>query len=112
VYLVQGSQDTAARVVLTGSQQMARSLAGKLAAVSADGKTLSLETPNLRRGEGRQLLTIDIKLTDKTKVIYDGVAKDGAKPTVGYAVRVELADGSEDTADKIYLAGPDRAGRR
>jgi hypothetical protein len=33
------------------------------------------------------------------------VGKGGAKPVIGQAVRVELAEGSEDAAAKAYFSG-------
>jgi RNA polymerase sigma factor (sigma-70 family) len=113
VYLVAGSQDTAARVEFLGQQQEKRPaiVAGKVVAVSADGKVLTLEFDQPTRGREPEKRKVDIKSTDKTLTIYLGVPKDGAKPTIGYMVRAELMDGSEDTAAKIYL-GPNRGDGR
>jgi RNA polymerase sigma factor (sigma-70 family) len=104
VWLVQGTRDTAAKVEFRAERANTRQavIAGKLVAVGGDGKLLTVE-PARGRGETR---TVDIKITDKTLSSYNGVEKDGAKPTVGYLVTAWLEEGSQDAAARIQL-GPE-----
>jgi hypothetical protein len=67
VYLVQGSKNAAARVMFTGIQSLQRSLAGRLGAVSADHKIMTLEVPNLRCGESREMRKLDLKITERPR---------------------------------------------
>jgi RNA polymerase sigma factor (sigma-70 family) len=103
VWLAEGSKDTAARVVFQGvPKERHRTLYGKVAGVAEDGRAVTLET----RGEGRS----DLKLTDRTEVVYQNVGPDGAKPTEGYFAQVTLEDGSPDTAAQVLFVVP--GGRR
>jgi hypothetical protein len=72
-------------------------------AVSKDGKTLTLELPTRERGEAPTQQ--EIKLNDKTSVIYFEIGAGGDQPTNGYMARIWLVDGSKDTAGKIFFRG-------
>jgi hypothetical protein len=77
------------------------SLAGTIVAVSADGKTLTLETPPAKKGQapGRAR----VKVTADTKFDYFGVHAKGHKPTAGYRAFVWLKEDSTDIAERIRL---------
>ncbi len=121
VWFTEGSKDTAARATFHGSaetfqrgepgvrdvQEQKADGAGKVASVSQDGKTLTLEMAARDRGEAATKLKI--KLTDKTSVSYFEVGLGGDRPTDGYMAQVWLADGSKDTAGKIRFRGVPRA---
>src|SRR5262249_28937603 len=70
--------ESAARVEFTSGE--AEPLVAPVVAVSADGKTVTLETPAVRGFEARRC---DVKLTDQTKVSYGYVAKDAPRPAAG-----------------------------
>jgi hypothetical protein len=82
---------------------------GKIAAISDDGKTLTLEGG----GRGREVTKVTINLTDNTKIEFDGALKDVAKKLrVGDAVAVSLQEGSRDTAAVVQARrDPDLAGK-
>jgi hypothetical protein len=75
---------------------------GKVVAVGANGKSLTFES---RGGRGEEPKKEEIKLEDKTSIIYNNVGTDGTKLTEGYQAQVWLADGSKDTAAKVVLTG-------
>jgi hypothetical protein len=81
---------------------------GIIAAVADNGRTITVELPPKVKGEAPP--TVDIKLTDKTKVVYFGVDAAGENPTIGYAIQVWLADGSQDTATGVRLGRKDGDG--
>lgn len=105
VWLVDGSKDTAFKVEFFGPEPKSRHniIQGRVAGIAADGKGISVEGRPDGRGEVAK--KVDIKLTDKTNVIYHGVGPGGAKLTEGYFVQVYLEDGSTDTAAQVGLAG-------
>jgi hypothetical protein len=72
-------------------------LQGRVVEVSADGRRMSLEV--YRKGEKPG--QIEVKLTDRSRLLYNGVDKDGEKPTVGYAAQVWLKEGAADTAMEV-----------
>lgn len=78
-------------------------ITGKVAAVSADGKTLTIESVDGRNVEPKNRQ--EIIINDKTAMFYNKVGLDGAKPTKGYSIWVWLAEGSKDTAAKIGFTG-------
>jgi hypothetical protein len=78
-------------------------ITGTVVAVSADGKTLTVESPGGRNAEPKNRQ--EIKVSDKTSLIYNNVLLDGTKPTVGYGVWVWLVEGSKDTAMKLGFTG-------
>jgi hypothetical protein len=75
------------------------SLAGTVVAVSADGKTLTIETPPPKKGESSVQYTV--KLTTSSRLSYENVPPNGKKPTIGYQAVVWLVKGSKDTADQV-----------
>ncbi len=107
VWLKEGTSDAAAEIQFVVKSAKGKgtadpaTLTGTIRAVSADGKVLSLEMP--AKVKGGAPTTIDIKVTERTKLSYFGVDKDGEKPTVGYAASVSLEAGSKDTAGTIKL---------
>ncbi len=78
---------------------------GRITAISEDGKMLSLEGGS----RGEEPKKMEIKLTAKTKVGFDGVLKElGVKLRVGDFVAVWLQEGSTDTAAVVEARrGPD-----
>jgi RNA polymerase sigma factor (sigma-70 family) len=111
VWLQEGTKDIASRVRITGTaekfsrdmpEQKADSM-GKVAAVSKDGTSLTLQLPPRERGE--QPVQQEIKLSDKTRTIYFDIGPGGNQPKEGYMARVWLAEGSKDTAGKIFFHG-------
>jgi hypothetical protein len=81
---------------------------GIVAAVADNGRTITVELPPKVKGEDPP--TVEIKLTDKTKVAYFGVDSAGEIPTSGYTILVWLADGSEDTAAAVKMGRKDADG--
>jgi hypothetical protein len=103
VWLVEGSQDTAASVKLGLKDGGGKGpdFHGIITAVSKDAKTITVEIPPEEKGgESKK---IEVKLTDKTKTSYFGVGATGEMPTVGYVILVWLRDGSKDTAAGVRL---------
>src|SRR5262249_52365089 len=86
--------------VYTGGAASARrpELAGRLVAVSKDGKTLSIEGP--KAGSSRL-----IHLMDGTRLSYINVPLKGEKPTVGYQTLVWLAPDGGDKAASVTFKG-------
>jgi ferric-dicitrate binding protein FerR (iron transport regulator) len=100
--------------VYTGAPASMRmpEVAGRLVALSPDGKTLSVEVPEAA-GKGRQ-----VHLTDGTRLSYVNVPLKGEKPTIGYQTLVWLANGETDNAASVTFKGssppsprPDLIGR-
>src|SRR5262245_26522358 len=81
---------------------------GIVAAVADNGRTITVELPPKVKGEDPP--TVEIKLTDKTKVAYFGVDSAGEIPTSGYTILVWLADGSQDTAASVKMGRKDADG--
>jgi ferric-dicitrate binding protein FerR (iron transport regulator) len=113
VWLKEGSSGTAAEVRFvvkngksTGAAEPAR-LAGTIKAVSPDGMLIKLETP--AKVKGGEPAIIDIKLTDRTKLLYFGVDREGEKLTVGYLASVSLENGTKNTAASIKLGLKDKS---
>jgi RNA polymerase sigma factor (sigma-70 family) len=111
VWFKEDAKDTVAKAVFNGSavtfergvQEPRVDVMGKVAGVAADGKSLTLSIAPRERGE--EPGKVDIKLDDKTDTAYFQVGPDGARPTEGHVARVWLADGSKDTAGKIFFQG-------
>lgn len=109
VWFMEGSTDTAATVHVAPVPRGSPDVSGKIGAISADGKTITLE--NQKRGEDTVTKT-EIKLTDKTKVEFAGTdKKEEEKLTVGYQGTVWLEKGSKDTAAVIQATKPKERGR-
>jgi RNA polymerase sigma factor (sigma-70 family) len=99
VMLQAGSKDTAASI----AARRAANLTGKIVAVAADGKMVSIETPAQERGGAPG--KVDIKLTDKTRTETARPSAD-QKPTVGYIAAIWLQDGTTDTAFALHVSRP------
>src|SRR5262249_25330472 len=103
LWLEKDSKDVATRVQLSGRRNVLGSvlnekitqpqLALPVVAVTADGKGITLEN---RKGETG--VKFVIRFTEKTRILFANVARDGARPKVGYWGRVWLEDNSRDTA--------------
>jgi RNA polymerase sigma factor (sigma-70 family) len=108
VWLQEGSRDTAATVQANLARRTP-DVQATIAAISADGKTLTLEI----RKRGEETSTkIDIKLTDKTEIEFAGIDRaEEKKLTVGYNAAVWLQDGSKDTAAVVVATKPVDRGR-
>lgn len=89
---------------------------GRVADVSPDGQSFTLELPRRSKQEPPQIRTI--ALGPETNVTYFFVRFDAERPTVGQQATVWLSRGSHELATEIHLAGdkrgayrPDVAGR-
>lgn len=87
-------------------------IAGKIATVSADGKTLTLEVPSKERGAGP--MNFEIRLIGTTKMVTP-VARgnEEAKPLpaqAGHFAAVWLQEGSKDTAAAVQITMPSVGG--
>jgi hypothetical protein len=103
VWLAAGDKDTAVTVRYIGARPTrTASLFGKVTAAAAGGKSFTLETTP-RRGAAAK--SVEVKLTEKTRVTYSGVGTGGAKPTVGYRATLLLEDGAPDTAAQVRFTG-------
>jgi len=90
-------------------------IVGKVVAVGKDGKSFVLEVQSQERGErGAEPKKVDVKIGDKTVVVYHGVGPDGARPTDGYGAQVRLDNGTAVSVNFRGSAGnrsPDVAGK-
>lgn len=98
VWLQEGSKD----VVATLQAYRQPDLTGTIAAVSADEKVLTVETPPRERGAGPD--RIEIKLTEKTR--KEPGRGDEGKLVVGNVATVWLQEGSKDTALLLQVNRP------
>jgi hypothetical protein len=98
VWLQEGSTD----VVATLEVHRPPDHAGKITAVSADQKSLTLEVPPKERGAAPE--KVEIKLTDKTR---KGVGRgEAVKMQVGHLATVWLEEGSKDAAAVLQVSRP------
>jgi RNA polymerase sigma factor (sigma-70 family) len=109
VWFFDGAKDTACKIIFHGVPKEPPSVQGKVIGIGKDGKTLTLEVPGKERGDPPG--SADVKLTLKTRLVFHGVAPDGALLTEGYFAQVTLAEGSTDIAAQVVL-GPMPAGGR
>ncbi len=110
LWLAEGAKDTAARVALFGTvKEREQLLAGRVAGFSKDGRTITLEQPGRR---GVDAPPLDVQLTEKTKVAYNGVGTGEAKLAEGLYAQVRLKDGSKDTAAAVVFVKPGSRERR
>jgi ferric-dicitrate binding protein FerR (iron transport regulator) len=98
VWLEEGSADSAERVRLGRKEVI---LTGTVAAVAADGQTITLESPP-KKG-GATALRREIRLPPGTKLVYRDADK-GDKPTPGYFAQVWMKPGSADTASGVVFS--------
>jgi RNA polymerase sigma factor (sigma-70 family) len=115
VRLENDSRDTAAAVLFNGGKEKKNKVgteklvnqplenAGTVAALSPNGKTLTLVVhPPKRKGEKPQNPErIEVKIDEKTEMVFYGVGTGGAQPAEGLYVQVYLHEGSKDTAAKL-----------
>jgi ferric-dicitrate binding protein FerR (iron transport regulator) len=94
VLLDGADSDTATRVQFGVKEAQVN---GRVIKVAADGKLLTLEI----YGKGERPTQAEVKLTDRSRLMYTGIDKEGAKPTVGYAAQVWLKEGTKDTAAEV-----------
>jgi RNA polymerase sigma factor (sigma-70 family) len=115
VWLVHDSKDVAGRVHLYGSEAMAKrgdktpNEGGRVVAVSTDGKTITLESrrPGLQ-GRPPKRVEFEVKVGDKTSLVYHNVEADGTKVVEGMQALVWLEEGSKDRAAKISLTAKEK----
>jgi hypothetical protein len=89
---------------------------GVVEKVSSDGKTLDVKTESPRQGGGET--TVQLKRTDKTRLVFTSVGPGDARIRKGSFIAAWLSKGSKDTASCMHLAGttsasgqaPDHAG--
>jgi RNA polymerase sigma factor (sigma-70 family) len=105
VWLADVTKENAARVVFRGvPKERWEVVEGKVVAVAADGKSITLEFQSRERREPPK--RVDYKLTEKANLIFHGVEPDGAKLKEGYIGRVYLEDGAKDVAAQVDLINP------
>ncbi len=79
-------------------------LAGIVAEVSRDGKTITVVQGVKKKGEDAQ--TAKLSLGDKTEVQFSGVGLGEARVRKGYQVHAWLAEGSKDSYARAVFSGP------
>jgi ferric-dicitrate binding protein FerR (iron transport regulator) len=82
-------------------------VSGRVTAVSADGKALTLAVYR----KGQPLAQAEVRLTDRTRLSYSGVDREGEKPTEGYAAQVWLREGSPDAAVEVRFVVKNAKGK-
>jgi hypothetical protein len=106
IWLEEGKATTAARVDFTGGteERKPRMLSGRVVAVSADDRVITVEgrLGDRERDGGNQRMKV--RITPKTQVIFNGVPKGGAAPTVDYQARVWLDDEADDIAVRVEFS--------
>jgi hypothetical protein len=101
VWLDAGSKDQAARVRFMKREGEERpDIQGRIVAVSADGRMITVETRDGDRSE-KPTGKIDLHLAPYTQSLYYGVDKDAARPTPDYQVVAWLEKGSKDIPVRI-----------
>jgi len=86
-----------------GRPRRAVDIAGKVIAVAKDSKSITLEQPPQARGEESK--KVEVKLGDKTHIVYNGVGPDGTSLAEGNLVHVYLEEGSKDSAALVGVSG-------
>jgi RNA polymerase sigma factor (sigma-70 family) len=111
VWLREGSDEAVVVHAVTPQaliQQRTPDLTGTVASLSADGKVLTVE----HGGRGEEPKKTEIKLTDKTSVVFVRIEKEEErKLAAGYHVTVWLQEGSKDTAAVVQATKPAERGR-
>jgi RNA polymerase sigma factor (sigma-70 family) len=100
VWLQAGSSDIAARVRFSYSDTPRGGIRGQVAAVSADGKVITLEIPVNRDPNGEKK-RFEYKLSEQTRIEYQYIPKNAAKPMAGYHAEIWLDEGTRDN----FIAG-------
>jgi RNA polymerase sigma factor (sigma-70 family) len=106
-------KDVAASVTFRGSVdpfRRAADLLARVAGVSKDGKTITLQQP--RRSRAEDARSIDVKMEEKTHVVFHNVAPDGARIAEGLHARVWLKENSKDSAEAVHFIGTQEGQRR
>jgi hypothetical protein len=75
--------------------------AGTVQAVSSEGESFTVQPAPTKKNQ--QPAPIDLRINDKTRI---SEGKKAAKLTVGQAVRVWLAEGSNDVAAEVQIGKP------
>jgi RNA polymerase sigma factor (sigma-70 family) len=78
-------------------------LSGQVAAVTSNGKQITVASH--AQGRGEEPTKQEITIGDNASVIYNAIQVDGTKPTVGYRVQIWFAEGSKDAAAKVVFIG-------
>lgn len=75
---------------------------GTIKAVTADGKSITVEIPG--DGKKQAARTVQIKITDMTKIEYAGIDnKEDQQLKVGYTVAITLDEKDRDTAEEMRV---------
>lgn len=104
VWFEKDRKDVAARVQLWGNRndKYTPHLEGQVVAVSAGGQGITLE----KSGKGPVAAQkFAVQFTDKTRVSFANVARNGAQMAVGYNGLVFLDPDSQDTAKSVTFIG-------
>jgi RNA polymerase sigma factor (sigma-70 family) len=113
IWLASGSKDTAATANFNGTpRQRWATHAGKITAVSKDGKTITVEIPPpppKERGEEPKSPTkMEFVISSKTHVCYNGVGTGEAKPTEGFMANVSVDEGANEAFEVFFSKGGSR----
>jgi len=119
VWLEANSQDRAARVAYSGTQNFKdphpTHASGKITTISPDGKHMTVESrPQGEKGvkgakEGEPVQA-DVNITPKTQIIYSAVSTDGTSLEKGYEAQVSFEREGQADAAVIRITGPEAAG--
>jgi hypothetical protein len=93
-----GGTNTGSEQAAAQEKKKAADLFGRIAAVSEDGKQITVESK--KKGEAEVKKT-DVKITADTKIEFVGVEDAEKKLKVGYFAAVMFVEGSKDTAASI-----------
>jgi RNA polymerase sigma factor (sigma-70 family) len=111
-YWSEGGKE-AARASFTGTVRERDALTiGKVVGISKDGKTITIEVVERGQERGAEPRRMDVTIGDKTRVSYNGIGPNGAKPTEGFVAYVYQAEGAPAaTGVEFYKQGA-QGGRR
>ncbi len=76
-------------------------LSGSVARADGDGKSFAVEVHSKQEGTRK----VDIKITDRTRLLFSNVGPKEARVTEGYHADVWLEKDSKDTAARVHLRG-------
>ena len=111
VRLREGTKDLADNVLFQGPAGRGRQpdVVGKIVGVARDGKGMTLEVAS-RRGREADARKADLRLDDRTVLVFSSVAAGGARLREGYTAQVWLDEGG--VAGSVQLTGLEPAERR
>jgi hypothetical protein len=109
VWLAAGSKDTASKVHFQAPDLQTSVLRGKVVGIAKDAKSITLEQAPKNRGDAPG--SVDIRISAKTRLVFNGVGPEGAVLSEGLAATVTLEDGSKDAAALIVLGSAAGGGR-